>query len=151
MVLDGQAELPRLGERDVLEIVDQRPQVHDVLPEVAHGLRGIARQAVDNGLQPALQCRERRAQLVRDVVQQLLTQLVLALEIVCHRVEVAPELHDLPAAARLDPGGQLAVRQLPCGRAKRAERPHAASGNRPGHTQGQDADDHGRPDQTQVH
>ena len=72
MVFDRQAKLSRLGEGDVLEVVDQRPQVHDIVAQVAHGLCRIARQAVDDGLQPALQRSQRRAQFVRDVVQQLL-------------------------------------------------------------------------------
>ena len=57
-------------ERDDLQILDEAREVPHLFVRAGQRLRRIRREPVDDRLQPALERRERRPQLVRDVVHE---------------------------------------------------------------------------------
>ena len=108
-----QAEARGLGGRERPEILDQARERLRLLERQGQMLVVARIHAVEHPLERALQHRERRAQLVRDVRQQIAALLVLALQPLRHRVE---RLRERPAFGRSplgDAGGEITVRGPP--------------------------------------
>ena len=130
-------QLARLGQRQVLQVVHQPTEVQHLLVQVPHGARGIRREAVEHGFEAAAQRRQRRAQLVGDIVHQALAQRLLPLQIAGHRIERAAELGHFPAAGRCHAARQVAARQVGRRRPQFRQRPDDAARERPGDRQRQ--------------
>ena len=107
-----QPQLARFGERELLEIVDELSKVQHLVAHVAIRGGGRGRQTVHPRFEPAAERSQRRAQFVRDVVQQSAPQCVLALELRGHRVESPPEIRDFTRSAHGDAPFELARAQV---------------------------------------
>jgi hypothetical protein len=99
--------------------------------------------AVAEGLEIALEVRQRRPQLVGGVDDEVAPQALLVLERLGHLVERIGEARELVRTLSLDPGGIVAAGDLPGGRTDPLERAGDPAGE--DHGEGQADDDrHGR-------
>ena len=133
--LDGrgmQAQFACFREREFLEIVDELSEVQHLVAHVAIRGGGRGRQAVHPRFQPAAQRRQRRAQFVRDVVQQAAPQRVLALQLRGHRIESPPEIRHFARAAHVHPPIEFPGTQIARRRAQLRDRADDAPADHPG-------------------
>ena len=142
----GQVQGGGVGGGQVLQVADHAGQPQHLIAQRRQLVRGGLGDPVEQGLVPGLQDRDRGAQLVRDVGDQVAAQLVLPVQGVGHLVERGGQLAQLGRAGdRADPGGAFAASHGPGYRDDPLHRP----GDPPGHGQtGEHGQHRGQPGRT---